>query len=57
MPIDDLVQCDVCGGWYTIHELVETIEEYLCAKCASGIDEDDFDDDGFGDGFCCAEND
>lgn len=40
--------CDTCGQRKTEWEFVETIEEYLCESCASGLDEDDdeFHDDG-----------
>lgn len=42
-----LVPCDQCGRLYTFFELAETIEEYLCEACASGIDPDDPDDDDY----------
>lgn len=39
-----MVPCDQCGRYYTFYELAETIEEYLCEACASGIDPEDPDD-------------
>jgi len=30
-------RCDSCGREVSWAELVETIEEYLCENCASGI--------------------
>ena len=39
----ELVPCDTCGELYTFFELAETIEEYLCERCASGIEEYDED--------------
>lgn len=44
-----LVPCDSCGRMFTEFEFVETIEEWLCAICASGIDPDD-DEEAFHDG-------
>lgn len=41
----DGAKCDVCGEWCSWDEMVETIEEYLCDRCASGIDDEE-DDDG-----------
>lgn len=43
--------CDVCGRPTAAADCVETIEEWLCAECASGIS-DDQDDDWDG---CCEE--
>lgn len=41
--------CDQCGEWHPWCEFVETIEEYLCQWCASGLaSEDDRDDSEFG---------
>lgn len=37
---EPLVPCDTCGELFTFFELVETIEEYLCPYCASGIGPD-----------------
>ena len=39
--------CDTCGRWFTFWEMAETIEEYLCEECASGISDDDCDDDSY----------
>jgi hypothetical protein len=36
--------CDTCGRWYAFCEMAETLEEYLCESCASGIDPDDLAD-------------
>ena len=43
-----VVQCDQCGQWYTLYELAETIEEYLCEYCASGIGRADEEERGDG---------
>lgn len=47
--------CDTCGRQFSEFEFVETIEEFLCEECASGISADDvdeeFEDDGFEEGF------
>lgn len=34
------VRCDSCGSIVHWSQLVETIEEYLCEQCASGIGPD-----------------
>lgn len=39
--------CDQCGQWTPFLEMAETIEEYLCEECASGIEEEH--DDTWGD--------
>lgn len=44
MPLQ-YFKCDSCGGTFAEAEFVETIEEMLCERCASGIDEDDADDE------------
>lgn len=36
--------CDQCGRWFGWFDFVETIEEYLCEECASGITSDDNDE-------------
>lgn len=43
--------CDSCGRWFAWCEFVETIEEHLCEECASGIYEDEPDDDGMEYGY------
>lgn len=40
-----MFECDTCGRTFAECEFVETIEEFLCQWCASGIDEDECDDD------------
>lgn len=40
-----LYVCEYCGGKFTEYEMAETIEEFLCDRCASGID-DSWEDDG-----------
>jgi|TARA_Y100000310_G_scaffold334059_1_gene412911 site-specific DNA-methyltransferase (adenine-specific)/adenine-specific DNA-methyltransferase len=40
-PKSDLTTCETCGRVYTWFELVETVEERLCAPCASGIEDED----------------
>jgi hypothetical protein len=49
----DIVQCDSCGCDYFFHELVETIEEYLCEHCASGVgpDGDEWEPDDWNNGI------
>lgn len=37
-------KCETCGREFHEFEFVETIEEWLCERCASGI-EDDVDDE------------
>ncbi len=37
--------CFVCGNPTSEWDCVETIEEWLCWKCASGIGHEDEDDD------------
>lgn len=41
-PIGNMHQfrCDSCGRTFHEFEFVETIEEFLCERCASGIDPD-----------------
>jgi len=43
-----MIPCDECGRLFTEFEFVETIEEFLCERCASGHDPDE--DDGCFDG-------
>lgn len=33
--------CDECGEYYAWAEFVETIEEFLCERCASGVEDED----------------
>lgn len=42
--------CDVCGQPTAASDCVETLEEWLCWECASGIEED-IDDDWTGDEY------
>lgn len=47
-----LVRCDQCGLECTEYEMAETIEEYLCEQCASGMNYDgDPADFGFADAW------
>lgn len=46
MNADPEFRCDSCGEWYSWHELAETIEEYLCEDCASGMTDSELDDTG-----------
>ena len=46
-----LMRCDHCGGYYSEFEFAETIEEHLCERCASGIEEDGPDCDGMEYGY------
>ena len=32
-----MFRCDECGEWYTQYGFAETVEGWLCEKCASGI--------------------
>lgn len=41
--------CDQCGELRHISEFVETIEEYLCEYCASGLPDDDHEYDDWDD--------
>lgn len=53
-PLGEMRQfrCDSCGRMFYEFEFVETIEEFLCERCASGIDlDEEFDDFGMEDGF------
>lgn len=43
--------CDTCGRWFTFFEFAETIEEYLCEECASGVSADEHEDDDCFDGM------
>lgn len=49
-PPITMLTCDQCGGTFAECEFAETIEEFLCERCASGIEEDDCDE-GCHDGF------
>lgn len=45
MPRFPEFRCDTCGRMFAEFELVETIEEYLCEECASGITDEEMDED------------
>lgn len=54
MSVSDLgTHCDTCGCWFSWFEFAETIEEYLCEHCASGVgpDGEEWPDDGMEEGF------
>ena len=50
------LKCDDCGELLPESCFVETLEEYLCENCASGVNEnDDRDDYGLEEGYYSTE--
>lgn len=51
MNAEELFKCDTCGRLYSEFEFVETIEEMLCERCASGIEDEEVYFDGIAEGY------